>query len=223
MSNVTRRALRVYAALSELGGSAQRDVLDALIPFFEPILELTNGKIFDPRIFAYGVQKLYRWRFTADIAEQFIPRLVNKGYLRRSGDRRNGIYVVNYTPQPELQNGAPAIAEVLERIVDQFEAFSPRLTDLLSYNKSRIELKDILIRFVASMDAYGVTEFAAEVTRALVVEQQTLLSQLEEGGTPLPSNDRYMCARFVQHICKEQPEYVPHLARLASIGCSRKL
>ena len=36
MSAVTRRALRVYAALSELR-SRDEDVLDALIPFFDPI------------------------------------------------------------------------------------------------------------------------------------------------------------------------------------------
>jgi hypothetical protein len=62
MGQVTRRALRVYAALTELR-QHQGDVLDALIPFFEPILSLMNGKIFNPRLFALGVQKLYRRRF----------------------------------------------------------------------------------------------------------------------------------------------------------------
>lgn len=50
MSSVTRRALRVYAALNELKGN-DNDVLDALIPFFEPILTLMNGTIFDPHVF----------------------------------------------------------------------------------------------------------------------------------------------------------------------------
>jgi hypothetical protein len=58
--------LRVYAALSELRRDDE-DILGALLPFFEPILEVTNGKIFDPRVFAFGVQRLYRWRFTKDI------------------------------------------------------------------------------------------------------------------------------------------------------------
>src|ERR1700733_358525 len=70
MSSVTRHALRVYSALSSLKGSGD-DILDALIPFFEPVLEIMNGKIFDPRLFAVGVQKLYPWRFTTDIAEHF--------------------------------------------------------------------------------------------------------------------------------------------------------
>jgi len=75
MSSMTRRALRVYTALSELRpGNA--DVLDALLPFFEPILAVMNGKVFDPKLFALGVQKVYRWRFNEDIAVQFVPRLV---------------------------------------------------------------------------------------------------------------------------------------------------
>lgn len=38
MAGVSRHALRVYAALSELGGNNE-NILDALVPFFEPILE----------------------------------------------------------------------------------------------------------------------------------------------------------------------------------------
>src|SRR5260370_41959288 len=92
MSNVTRCALRVYMALSELKPQSG-DVLDALIPFFEPILTLMHGKVFDPELLAKGAQKLSRWRINRDIAEAFIPRLVKMGYLQR---KANGVYVVDY-------------------------------------------------------------------------------------------------------------------------------
>jgi hypothetical protein len=69
------------------------------------------------------------------------------------------------------------------------------------------------------MDAYGEAAFAKEVQRLqLGIDEQSTLAGLEEGGTPLPADDRYMSARFVQHISREHPEYVTHLARLASIG-----
>jgi hypothetical protein len=55
MAAVTRHTLRVYAALAELSGNNE-NILDALIPFFEPILEVMHGKVFDPRLFATGVQ-----------------------------------------------------------------------------------------------------------------------------------------------------------------------
>lgn len=57
-SPITRRALRVYAALTQLRRDSD-DILEALLPFFEPILAVMNGKVFDPRIFAAGVKKLY--------------------------------------------------------------------------------------------------------------------------------------------------------------------
>ena len=81
MAGVTRHALRVYAALSELGGNNE-NILDALVPFFEPILEVMNGKFFDPRLFAIGVQKVYRWRNPPRAKSKFpgIVRPVSRAY-----------------------------------------------------------------------------------------------------------------------------------------------
>jgi hypothetical protein len=216
MSGVTKSALRVYAALSELRRSDE-DILDALVPFFEPILEVTNGKIFDPRVFAFGVQRLYRWRFTKDIAEQFIPRLQRKGFLERQGRGQEAVYIVRFTPQ-STSNELP-ISEVLSRIIDEFEQFPPKVNDLLNYFRTRDELTDILIRFLVTMDAYDEVAFANEVQRLqLGLSDRTTLATLEEGGRPLEGEDRYMCARFVQHICRQRSEFVTHLSRLASIG-----
>lgn len=75
---ITKHAVRVYAAVSALRGD-RGDVLDALIPFFAPVLQLLNHKVFDPKAFAKGIQKLYGWNFTAEIVEMFIPRLLNRG------------------------------------------------------------------------------------------------------------------------------------------------
>jgi hypothetical protein len=76
--------------------------LDALIPYFEPILGLMNGRVFDPKLLAAGVQKLYRWNFTKDIAEQFIPRLERKGYLTRRQAGRQPAYIVAMATVPPL-------------------------------------------------------------------------------------------------------------------------
>lgn len=217
MTAVTRRALRVCTALTELRGRGT-DVLDALIPFFDPMLELMNGKIFDPRLFAIGVQKLYKWRFTSDIAEQFIPRLERAGFLERVVSGREPIFLVRYsTDGPNVQQ--PELSRILSDIIDEFEKFPPRVTDLLAYNKTRDELADVLIRFLVSLDAYAPAEFAEEIRRLkLGNEVESSLSTLEEGGRPLPHEDKYMAARFVQYLCTSAPQYVPELARLASVG-----
>ena len=218
MSNVTRRALRVYAALNELKGKENDDVLDALIPFFEPILAVMDGKVFDPHLFSAGVRRLYRWRFTGDIAATFIPRLERRGFLKQQARSAAGIiYLVQYSEKPV--EASPALLTAFEKIIDEFEKFPPKVTDLLSYTKTREELKDILIRFLVMMDAQGQGAFAPQLGElepgGAAVE---VLAGLEEGGHPLDSNDRYMRARFVQQLMKQRPEFVPHLTRLSSIG-----
>jgi hypothetical protein len=215
MPIVTRRALRVYAALTELSGG-KGDVLDALVPFLEPILQVMHGRVFDPQLLAIGAQKLYRWRINRDIAEEFIPRLIRMGYLKRGGTSQSAFYTVNCKAEQDNTNIA-GIEDVLEAIIDEFETFPPRVTDLLNYTRRREELTDILIRFLVSLDAYGEAAFAAEISR-LDSEGKEVLGLIPEGGTPLGSDDRYMCARFVKHICDKHPDWVPHLARLASIG-----
>jgi hypothetical protein len=218
MSNVTRRALRVYAALNELKGN-DNDVLDALIPFFEPILTLMNGTIFDPHVFSAGVRKLYRWRFTGDIAATFIPRLERKGLLQKQVRTGQGtVWVVRF--QDAQSDGAPPeIVTAFEKIIDEFQNFPPKVTDLLSYKKTRDELKDILIRFLVMMDSPGAGAFVPQLGDLEPgAEARQLVSQLEEGGRPLDPNDKYMCARFVQHLMKTRPDFVPHVTRLSSIA-----
>src|SRR5258708_36404066 len=217
MSSITRRALRVYAALSELRpGNA--DVLDALLPFLEQILAVMHGKLFDPKLFALGVQKVYRWRFNEDIATQFIPRLVKAKYLAQVVGGKRGAYLVKFS-NAEAQAGDLLISDVLAEIIDEFETFSPRITDLLNYNRSRDELTDILVRFLVSLDAYNPAAFRDELKKLQPgAEAESALGALGEGGRPLGSDDKYMAARFVQYVCAARPDAVEKLTRLASIG-----
>ena len=164
------------------------------------------------------MRKLYRWRFTGDIAAQFVPRLERKGYLRKEAETRDGtVWVVQYTLPKEAES--KSILGALKSIIDDFEGFPPRVTDLLSYDRTREQLEDILIRFLVSMDSVGEGAYSPELGELDPGGSTTdLLSQLEEGGRPLEPDDRYMCARFVRHIIKEKPEVVTHLVRLASIA-----
>ena len=200
MQTLTRRALRVTAALSELR-QANGDVLDALIPFFEPILAVMNSRVFDPKLLAAGVQKLYRWRFTKDVAEQFIPRLVQRGHLRREGRGARAFYVVTFDQAEDRCGRNDQFSRTLDEILDKFAEFAPVVTDLLHYEKSRDELTDILIRFLLSIGAFG----DGVLNRNLAAEGDSILAKLPEGGPPLAHEDRYIAARFVSAMCKENP------------------
>jgi hypothetical protein len=98
-----------------------------------------HQKVFEPQLLAAGAQKLYRWRINRDIAENFIPRLVRKGYLKRKGPARDGIYLVDFQKPVEPANLAD-ISKIVERIIDEFEEFPPRVTDLLNCHRTREEL-----------------------------------------------------------------------------------
>lgn len=217
LSTLTRQALRVYSALSELGGG-QGDVLDALIPFFDPVLSAFDNKIFDHRLFATGVHRLYGWRFTGDIAEKFIPRLERKGILRKINQSgRDAAYIVRY--QSQASGNETGITLIFEEIIDLFERFPVLVSDLLSYHKNRDDLKDILIRFLVSMDSQGQGAYSPEFGYLEPSgEAQSILEKLEEGGRPLDPNDRYICARFVRYLLRKHPKYTEHLVRLASIA-----
>ncbi len=70
-----------------------------------------------------------------------------------------------------------------------------------------------------SLDAYNPSSFREELKRLQPgMEAESVLGSLEEGGRPLESDDKYMTARFVQHICATRPDAVEKLTRLASIG-----
>jgi hypothetical protein len=170
-----------------------------------------------PKLFALGVQKVYRWRFNEDIAEQFIPRLAKAGYLKQAARSPRPIYVVT-CERKEVQSAAPYTG-FLSELIDEFEAFAPRINDLLNYHRTRDELTDILIRFLVSLDAYNLAAFTDELKKLkLDSDREDTLGQLEEGGRPLSNDERYITARFVQYICEKRPSSVDELARLASIG-----
>lgn len=181
MTAITRQALRVYSSLTTLAGSGG-DVLDALVPFFDPVLSLLDNKYFDPHVFASGVRKLYGWRFTGDIAARFIPKLERIGYLERVvSSGQEAAWIVCYKPDTTTKDSG--VARTLEEIIDIFETFPAVVSDLLFYSRSREELKDILIRFLVSMDALGQGAFAPELGNLEPSgEAQNLINQLEEGA-----------------------------------------
>lgn len=213
MTEITRHALRIYSSVAALKGDGA-DVLDALVPFFVPILQVMDRKIFDPSLFALGVRKMYHWHFTREVAEHFIPRLVRLGYLKEHKEGDRAVYAVVMPPLAETQEERE-IQDVIEEIITELVDFSKQVSDLFVYSKSREELTDILVRFLVS-DQFSLAD-AREVDTTEESDDPNL-NALEDGGRPLSDDDRYMAARFVDHIVKEKPGFLPHLSRLASVG-----
>ena len=79
-NKLTRTAVRVYGVMTALGDGSS-DVLEGLMPFFEPILRPKQGERLDLDAFAQEVRDTYRWNFNTDIVEVFVPRLADAGWL----------------------------------------------------------------------------------------------------------------------------------------------
>lgn len=218
MRNITRRALRVYAAIGELRGE-NGDAIDALLPFFEPILLVMNGKFYDPGLVTLAIKKMYGWHFTRDIAEQIAPHLEKRGILQRAIDTKQGrSWVVKFAgPSQEESKSTPD--KSISEVIDEIHQFAPTVTGLVNYQKSKDELTDILVRFLVSMDTSGDGIYNPGLEGlTLSADVMTLLDGLEEGGRPLDPSDRYICARFVHYIMERKKHLAPALVRLASIG-----
>ncbi|MDE2630556.1 MAG: cell envelope integrity protein TolA, partial [Alphaproteobacteria bacterium] len=116
-------------------------------------------------------------------------------------------------------NPTPELHAVIEKILDQFKTFPSRINDLLHFSRSRSDLEDILIRFLVSLNAYTEDFFRLNIQQLdTEAPEGILLSGFEEGGHQLTHEERYIAARFVKDIVSTQPEFVPYLVRLASIG-----
>lgn len=153
---LTRRALRVFAVLETYrAGSA--DILDALLPFFEPILAEFPGHTLNPSEFATRVSEAYRWNFTADIVEELIPRFETKGWVQKISGTEAAFRITYDNPSatPLLgQPGDAAIAQMLVTLSEEFAAFIKKISPLTSFVIETGTLADVLVEWLVSIDAY---------------------------------------------------------------------
>ena len=217
-SNLTRSAARVYGALTALGDGSP-DVLKRLLPFFEPILRPCQGSSFDLDSFAREVRDTWKWNFNIDIVEVFVPRLVEAGWLTPLDPSvEQSSYMVSLPDQIlNLETEANAVAQ-LRAIAEKFEAFAQELSPLTKIPIEVEEFEDILIEWLLYIEAYS--EKNLEFTTRTVEEPSGTLKRVVDvpRTTKLKDEERILCARFVEHAIKTDPEASETLARIASIG-----
>lgn len=207
---VTRQALRVYATLEGLKPQSEADVLDALIPFLTPVLEVLDGKVFEAPLLIAGLKKLYGWNISTEVAHVFQDRLEAHGYLSKP-DARARIWLVSL-PQDFAKREGDAYATELQEIVAAFQAFARGLNDLLHHQRGDGEALDILVRFLVTLDV----SVNHAVDRGASYPE--LLKDLTPETTHLHADERYLCARFVDHVSKSDEQMFAKLTKLASVG-----
>ena len=217
-SNLTRSTARIYGALTALGDGST-DLLERLLPFFEPILRPAQGNVFDLDEFAKKVRDTYKWNFNTDVVEVFVPRLVDAGWLTAvepSVEQTN--YIIS-VPDRILNVEMEATAErQLRDLAQKFQIFAQNLSPLTAIPRDVEEFEDILIEWLLYVEAFSEKNLAF-TTRAVKDASGTLRQVVDvPRTTALKDEEVFLCARFVEDAIETDPEASETLARIASIG-----
>lgn len=218
VQTLTRSAARIYGTLSALGEGSM-DILERLLPFFDPILRPKHGKRFAPDAIAREIRDTYKWNFNTDIVEVFVPRLVDAGWLAPdSPDIQQTTYTITMTDEIEASATENSVNTQLRRIAEQFKAFSESLSPLTAIPLQVEEFEDILIEWLLYVEAFS--EHNLNFKTGIRKDDKGKLSQIVEvpRTTSLTDEEAFLCARFVQHAINTDPNTAEILARIASIG-----
>lgn len=216
--SLTRTAARVYGALTALGDGTQ-DVLQKLLPFFEPILRPHQGERLDLDAFAEEVRDTYKWNFNVDIVEVLIPRLVEAGWLTKDDPNiEQSTYTITLPNDIIPSETEASINETLRSIAEQFKEFAESLSPLTALPVEVEEFEDILIEWLLYVEAFSEKNLDFKVTTKK--DTSGTLHQVVDVPdiTSLTEEQKFLCARFVQHAINNDPNTGEILARIASIG-----
>jgi hypothetical protein len=220
MKLLTQRTLRVFAVLEHYRAGSD-DILDALLPFFEPIVAELNGSMFDPGVFAARVHEAYRWNFTRDIAEEFIPRFEMRQWVKKiAAGAQDAAYQICYDGSGAGGGGQAeaAIGRDLSEIAKEFRAFVIEISPLTTFDRSEVELSDLLVEWLISIDAYTEDVLHQRAIQATLTEGRMGLTVELPDPSGLTSEERYLCARFVKHLFNANSTHIQSLCKLASVG-----
>lgn len=215
---LTRSAVRIYGALSALGNGTG-NVLEGLLPFFDPILRLHNGSKLDPDVIASAIRETYKWNFNSDLIEAFVPYLEHHGWIVAdipgTTDSTYTIHMVESgKPDPSVQT----VESELHRIASQFKEFSEALSPLTTIPREVEEFEDILVEWLLYVEAFS--EKSIDFRTGIRADQSGKLRQFVEipNTTSLRDEEKFLCARFVKHAIKDDKGSAEVLARIAAIG-----
>lgn len=216
---LTQRALRIFAVLESYRAGSS-DILDALLPFFEPILAEDTGHPLNANNFSSRISDTYHWNFTADIVEELIPRFEAKGWVQKIAGTEAAYRITYSNPSvgPQLGSGDIQITETLATLAQEFSDFIESISPLTKFALDNNGLADILVEWLISIDAYTedvLRQKALQVTRT---EGQIGLAIVVNDSSNLSSEEKYLCARFVKNLFENKSPFITDLCKLASIG-----
>ncbi|NML76836.1 hypothetical protein HHL25_22095 [Rhizobium sp. S-51] len=215
---LTRSAVRIYGALSALG-SESGNLMEAILPFFDPVLRLYNGNKLDPNVIASAVRDTYKWNFNADLVEAFVPYLERQGWVVADiAANKDTSYTIQMPVQVNFDETAQNVESELRRIAIQFKSFSESLSPLTTIPRDVEEFEDILVEWLLYIEAFS--ERNIDFRAGFRKDETGTLRQYVEipNTTSLRDEEKFLCARFVKRAIEEDKGSAEVLARIAAIG-----
>ena len=217
-TQLTRSALRIYGALSALGNDSG-NVLEGLLPFFDPILRRYNGEKLDPDVIAAEVRDTWKWNFNSDLVETFVPYLERHGWIVADiATTKDTTYTIRMTDDSASDASTQTVEAELRRIATQFKEFSEVLSPLTAIPREVEEFEDILVEWLLYVEAFS--EKSIEFKAGFKPDESGKLRQFVEipRTTSLRDEEAFLCARFVKHAIEKDTANSEVLARIAAIG-----
>lgn len=216
---LTRSAVRIYGALSGLG-KGSKSILDRLLPFFEPLLRAKNGERLDPTEFARDVRETYKWNFTSDLVESFVPNFLAAGWIQADvPNAKDTTYTINMPALDVTGDSEDSSIEAeLHSVAAKFQTFAQSLSPLTTLPRNVEEFEDILIEWLLYVEAFS--EKNIDFKHGFRPDSNGKLRQFVEVPrlTSLQDEEQFLCARFVDHALRADQSTSEVLARIAAIG-----
>ncbi len=217
MGNLTKRTLRVHAVLEECRNGS-KDILEALLPFFQPIVANYSGQLLDARSIATEVRQTYGWNFSDDIVEELAPRFADAGWLERvDAGKNSSAYRVRQINSQDQEEFTSDLSIQLDQLMSEFQAFMRTFSPLTEYTKSSEEFAETLISWLVSIDAYNEQSLQKAALLKQTEGRVTIFQELPPGND-LSSEDNFICARFVEHLISSGSNLTSALCDIASAG-----
>lgn len=220
MNRLTQRALRVYSVLEDYrAGSA--DILDALLPFFEPFLADRTGTIVSPASLAEEISKAYKWNLTADVVEEISTRFEAKGWITRITETDEAVVykVIHNGKQPDdISKPNTNVADLLATVAEEFQNFITSISPLTTLHYSREQLAETLVEWLVSIDAYSEDVLRQQLTKTLQTDGRISLFVDLPDVSLLGAEEKYLCARFLKYLFETHSVHIAGLCRIAAVG-----